>query len=897
MGSTSWNRQNSGVKVPLAQQATDICLFLAIVIAPFFMGGRQAMGQFVLAVLACASAVAWAIHQWRAHRAQWKFTGAEPLCLIGVAILVLQCVPISPALLETISPNQTSLLTIWKSEHAASVTNTSWNYVSLTPADTWSNLTVIVSCLILFFVAVQRVRTVDDVLMLLRALVVSAFGMAAFGIVQFLFSNGKFFWVYENPYTDTTFVAKGGFTNANHFANFLAMTVPAQIFLLVRNLNAKAPKHGIYLKLKMRKFETICYMVSLGVTGLALLLSMSRGGIVMGLIGTVFSLGLLWRKSLLGAQATALVSVLAIASLGATLLFGDLAVKMVEQNFVELTSADLSQLDQDNTRRKIWEANAAGMQDYPVLGTGLGSHREVYWQWFDHPHQGKEFSHAESGYFQIGLETGITGSVIVALLWLTLLSWAVRAIWKSTDLDCAGIAIAALGAFIVNLLHSISDFVWYAPANMVMLLMFAVAASTACSLQRKRPAEQAGERQPLFALPRLAWGLAIPLALFLAIGMTTQKSTELAGEKLWHNYLRLTMKQKSRSDDEINMHETLMKRRIEFTLLAVEANPNAHRIQLHAGLSYLKLFALHQKETENEMPLGQIREAALTAFDDPESMTAWLNQPGVLGEGKQLLSKASDHFRRAIELCPVQSRPYLELSELVWLEGVPAEMETELIKQAVQVRPFDSRAQFALGRLHWLDGEHKQAIAHWKESFRLDANYRGHLIGILSKYVPASFFLEHFDPDRDALRQLKLAYSESADLEGLKNVTKQLGVKCVEDAVQAPGLQAEKDWLEAHECFAALEDLNAAYHCGKEAIRANPTSYKAHLTFGLWLYHHQVFEEAQEEFLWCHRKKPDIPWLKEFAEKSFDGKVEQAYQLVPASYEMEAELTTQDIVR
>src|SRR5690606_27321250 len=105
-----------------------------------------------------------------------------------------------------------------------------------TPHDTWSNFVVIIACVLYFFVAVQRLGTVDDLCRFVGVVGWGGGAMAAFGLVQYAFSNGKFFWVYSHPMTDTFYVAKGAFANANHFANYLATALPAQMFLVVMQL-------------------------------------------------------------------------------------------------------------------------------------------------------------------------------------------------------------------------------------------------------------------------------------------------------------------------------------------------------------------------------------------------------------------------------------------------------------------------------------------------------------------------------------------------------------------------------------------------------------------------------------------------------------------------------------
>ena len=875
-------------QAPLALSGTDLGLALIILVAPFFMAGRQAFGQLVLCILACFTAFCWAIHQCRADQARWRFTGTEPFLLLGIALVAVQTLQIPSGWVELVSPQIAEFLPLWRAD--SEIISTTWNSISLTPADTLSNLIVVVACVLVFLVAVQRIRTPDDVRRILQAIALCSIVMAGFGILQFLFGNGKFFWRYEHPFTDTRYVAKGAFTNANHFANFLAVSVPIQLWLIVRELPQGASRHGRRSRSwgsagreRSVSIMLLIWTVGLLITGLAILLSMSRGGIVFTLLGVLVTLLLFWRKSLLGPQVAFVVTAVAALSLGATLFFGDLAIKMVEQNFVELTDSDVSQLDQNNARRKIWNANLAGIQDFPILGTGLGSHREVYWHWFNHPHDGAEYSHAESGYLQVALETGLIGLGLVCILWLFVGGWCLRGIFARTSGTESGAIITVTAGLLVNLAHSVTDFVWYAPACMIVTLLLACCAWR-LSRRESEHAESTDVSQnpvPHFGPARLAWGAALPAILLCGWWMTDHKLAEVRAEPLWFEYLRLVTEEADLQTDDLDAETTLLRRRLDLVKAAAAANPRAHRVRFHAGIAEVARFALVQQEVGQGMPLDQIREAARASFpNDPEGMSEWLNKPGVLGEARRHLSAARDHFWESLRLCPVQSRPYLELADLLWLEGVSDERANSIVRQALAARPYDARGHFTLGLHHWrlslqsqAEVEVEVAIRHWKEAFRLDSEFRGRLIESLAAYLPAAFFLDHFEPDREALRQLRSSYAESADASGRARILEQLGKESAKHALRAEGLQAEKDWLEAHECFAELGNDRATYHSAKEALRVNPSSYQAHLKLGLWLYEKNIHSEAQEHLEWCARHKPEIAWLQTFAEDS-RGRVE-----------------------
>src|SRR3990172_4056809 len=48
----------------------------------------------------------------------------------------------------------------------------------------------------------------------------------------------------------------------------------------------------------------------------------------------------------------------------------------VEQEFASLASASLDQWDPQEGRRRLWSAAIAAIRQYPVLGVGVGAHRE-----------------------------------------------------------------------------------------------------------------------------------------------------------------------------------------------------------------------------------------------------------------------------------------------------------------------------------------------------------------------------------------------------------------------------------------------------------------------------------------------------------------------------------------
>ena len=94
------------------------------------------------------------------------------------------------------------------------------------------------------------------------------------------------------------------------------------------------------------------------------------------------------------------------------LIYGYQSVAARLQDF-----SSVDQLDRQSGRRKIWTADLAAMTDFPIAGTGLGSHVDVYPRYLpeDETTPFVEFTHAESGYVQVGLETGVLGLVLLGI--------------------------------------------------------------------------------------------------------------------------------------------------------------------------------------------------------------------------------------------------------------------------------------------------------------------------------------------------------------------------------------------------------------------------------------------------------------------------------------------------
>ena len=288
-------------------QVVDGCLAGVIFFVPLLMGGRHAIGQLALTALAVAAAWAWAVRQCFSDNPAWRPARATGLLLVGLTLVALQCVPLPPQAIAWLAPHTAAILPLGNATCTAATGLGAWHYASFTPAETQAGLVLFLDFALLFFVAAQRLQHIEDVERVLRWCAVSAACMAVFGIVQFLTSNGNYFWFYEHPGTTTSDATHGSFSNRNHFAHFLALGTGPLIWWLQdvsrRTRTLRRGTQAAITGLGAMPDATNTYLLplALGIVLFAGLMSLSRGGITVIFLAAIVSTAICyWASSISG---------------------------------------------------------------------------------------------------------------------------------------------------------------------------------------------------------------------------------------------------------------------------------------------------------------------------------------------------------------------------------------------------------------------------------------------------------------------------------------------------------------------------------------------------------------------------------------------------------------------
>jgi O-antigen ligase len=344
-------------------------------------------------------------------------------------------------------------------------------HVSASPFETRVELQLLLADFLTLFLAVQAFRTPDDWKLFVWFLMIFAFAVDVFGILQHLTFNGKLYWFREMRYGGIPF---GPYVNRNHFAAFAELTIPIALVPLVLG---KVRRERLFI-------VGVFAVVQVG----SLLLAASRGGIVsFGCQLIVLAAWMIWRRSK-GKQLIAggVVLLLALA------MVSWLGVRQILERFSAMQSLEVS----NNKRVSMWRGSWHIFLDHPLLGTGLGTLQTVYPPYetlFDE----KVVNHSHNDYLEALAETGLLGGLFCASFLGVLLVESRRRLLHTPSSFAVALHLAAFIGCFGFLVHSLVDFNLHIPGNALLFFLMALLATGEIPIGLPQPASRnRGSRYP-----------------------------------------------------------------------------------------------------------------------------------------------------------------------------------------------------------------------------------------------------------------------------------------------------------------------------------------------------------------------------------------------------------------
>ena len=281
-----------------------------------------------------------------------------------------------------------------------------WAVGTVSPTQTVRSLLLFLTYASAYLLTVQLVRRRSRLLLLVRVLLGLGAVLAFAGLLDYV-SRGTWLALVREPLFPTRLTAT--FVNPDHFAAWLNMLICLGIGdLLTRSRRGRRGGgwQRIVASREAREDAIRRYLpfVGLGLMALALVFTLSRGGIVsllaalLALLGLAGALGRLrWSLVTMGALLAVMLAV------GAWIGLGPVVARF-----------------QEDTYRARWTqaTSSLGMvAAHPVLGVGLGAYRDAYRRF--QPSELKPgqvfYPHAHNDWLQLVIEMGAVGALIA--LW------------------------------------------------------------------------------------------------------------------------------------------------------------------------------------------------------------------------------------------------------------------------------------------------------------------------------------------------------------------------------------------------------------------------------------------------------------------------------------------------
>ncbi|QQS42407.1 MAG: O-antigen ligase family protein [Acidobacteriota bacterium] len=318
---------------------------------------------------------------------------------------------------------------------------------TISVAPFWTRLTAthFVALLIFFSGMLAVTNSVRRIRKLVILITVFGFIFAFFAILQSVLSPDKIYGIYESKYAEPF----GSFVNRHNFAAFMEMSIAVPLGLLFAGA--------------VEKDKRLIYATAIGLMGIALLLSGSRGGFVSIIAGVVFLVILATGSR--GTRDKVLKAVLAVFLL-AVFVVGSILVGG-ESSLTRL--AETAASDNFSTNRiQIWSVTLNVIGNHMPLGAGLGAFGVAYTP-FD-PNTGFErVEQAHNDYLEVLADAGIVGALIGAFFLFRLFRTGLSNV-KVENRYRRGVALGAFAGCFSILVHSAFDFVLHITAVTLLFL-------------------------------------------------------------------------------------------------------------------------------------------------------------------------------------------------------------------------------------------------------------------------------------------------------------------------------------------------------------------------------------------------------------------------------------------
>jgi O-antigen ligase len=430
-------------------------------------GGRSATVAVPFSVACVLLAVAFTF-----LRAPKPRPGALEYALGAIVLFtVAQAVPLPAAIVRLLSPHASELrLALLVTPSAAG----SWRPLSIDqPATVWAAFVTVGASAM--FIAARAVFSRGGVRRTVRGISAMGLAVSAVAIAQAATAGRLIYWRYRTEYEGP--LPFGPFVNRNHFATWAIMAAPLCFGYVIARANkpGSGPSSMVNRRTRLARLADgrTLWLTAAGAFMIsALLLSLSRSGIVSLSVAGIVGLLTLRPRAAGGRGVWLLAGVLVAVGIGVA--FADLPA--VADRFTRSGSGI------DN-RLRIWRETIPVVRDFWLVGTGAGTYRMAM-LFYQKSVRIVQFNQAHNHYLQVASEGGLVLVTMVA----GALAALTRAVRDRLSADIHGtywVRAGAVTGLIAVALQSVWETGLVMPANAALAAVLA-----AIAVHERLPAEK-----------------------------------------------------------------------------------------------------------------------------------------------------------------------------------------------------------------------------------------------------------------------------------------------------------------------------------------------------------------------------------------------------------------------
>jgi len=456
----------------------SITLFL-IVFAPLAYGAVERWERNVVLLSIGSMAGIWLWRFVSLGRPKLLFPPFFPPTVLFLVLTALQLVPLPGALRDFFTPARLPLVT-------AGADSAKWVPLTANPGKTAVGAVSVAACLAFCVLLLNTFRNRRWVKITLTVLLTLGSFEALYGSVEYWTGHQHIFWYQKIYYLEEV---TGTYINHNHFAGLLVPIFVLAIgvfvvrfarFVAGRSYTFAEDSRSTWKKatatvrlLRHLTGRQVLLLGAIGFMAVALILSQSRGGLISCSIALGLQIILLWKMR---SRSTEILQALGVLAIVGAIVGVVLAPSV-------LTRFSYAQRDAPE-RFELWQDSARIVRDYPVLGTGLGTYRDILPRYRPQKDfffvagipQPAAINYAHNDYLQLLTECGFVGFGLMTWALVVTLRYLFSRFANHTDWEIATLGSSLTAGIVAFLLHSLVDFNMHIPANTLMFCLLVSAA-------------------------------------------------------------------------------------------------------------------------------------------------------------------------------------------------------------------------------------------------------------------------------------------------------------------------------------------------------------------------------------------------------------------------------------